>query len=65
MSDAGESPRAHPPHTVLYGPAIHEARASGDVQRMREMEQRAQQYLDSVDDVRSALAELRRELGGT
>lgn len=40
----------------LYAGPIHEATRSGDVERMREMEQRAQQHLEQV---RSALDELR------
>ena len=44
----------------LYAVPIHEAARSGDVSRMREMEQRAQAY---VDEVKGALAELRAEMG--
>ncbi len=40
----------------LYAGPIHEATRSGDVERMREMEQRAQQHLEQV---RTALDELR------
>ena len=51
---------AHGPITTLYAGPIHEAARSGDVSRMREMEQRAQAHLDEVT---RALEELRAELG--
>lgn len=47
---------------VLYGGPIQEATRSGDLDRMRQMESTAQQYLDSVEDVKSALDELRGEI---
>lgn len=54
-----ESAHVHP--QPLYAGPIHEATRSGDQARMREMEQRAQQHLEQV---RSALDELRAALGG-
>jgi Domain of unknown function (DUF1843) len=46
------------PHPLYAGP-IQEATRSGDVSKMREMEQRAAQHLDEVQralsDLRSAL----------
>lgn len=44
----------------LYAVSIQDTTRSGDQQRMREMEQRAQQY---ISEVRSALDELRAALG--
>jgi Domain of unknown function (DUF1843) len=44
----------------LYAVPIHEAARSGDASRMREMEQRAQAY---VDEVKGALEELRAQMG--
>jgi len=52
----------HPPVTTLYGGSIHEARRSGDVGRMQDMARHAQEYLDSLPGVRSALEELRSEI---
>lgn len=60
MSDSGHD---HSHIILLYGGPIHEAVASGDRQRMRDMERQAQAYLDSLDGVREALAELRTALG--
>jgi hypothetical protein len=50
------------PIIVLYGGPIHEAIRSGDLARMRELESSAQQYLDSHDEVKAALEELRSEI---
>lgn len=51
---------AHVQPQPLYAGPIHDAARSGDVARMREMEQRAQQHLEQV---RSALEELRAAIG--
>jgi len=51
------------PVNVLYGDAIHEATRSGDLDRMWKIESQAQRYLDSVDEVKAALTELRAEIG--
>lgn len=53
-----ESAHVHP--QPLYAGPIHDATRSGDVSRMREMEQQAQQHLEQVQ---SALAELRAAIG--
>ena len=50
------------PIIVLYGGAIHEAIRSGDLEQMRQMESDAQRYLDSMDEVKSALSELSGEI---
>ena len=47
---------------VLYGPAIQQARASGDVQRMREVAQRAEREGANDPEIQSALRDLRAEL---
>ena len=49
----------YPPVTVLYGVVVHETRKSGDVEAMRRMADDAQRYLDSMDETRAALEELR------
>jgi hypothetical protein len=51
---------AHIQPQPLYAGPIQDATRSGDVARMREMEQRAQQHLEQV---RSALEELRAAIG--
>jgi Domain of unknown function (DUF1843) len=43
----------------LYASPIHEAARSGDVSRMKEMEQRATQY---IGDITQALETLRGEI---
>ena len=48
--------------TVLYGPAIHQAAASGDVQQMKAVLEQAQSHLKEWGDVRSALAALKAEI---
>lgn len=47
------------PVVVLYAVGIHEATQSGDRARMQQMEQQASQHLQ---DVESALQELRKAL---
>lgn len=46
-----------------YGVAIHEAIASGDQSRMQQAAQDAEEWLKHVDEVRTALAELREHIG--
>lgn len=50
------------PIVVLYGPAIQEATRSGDRTRMQQMAQQAEQH---VQEVESALQQLRAALGRT
>lgn len=50
----------HGPITTLYAGPIHETARSGDVNAMREMQQRAEQHLA---EVQSALEELRAAIG--
>jgi hypothetical protein len=45
-----------------YGTAIHEAIASRDVNRMREVARQAEEYLRDADEVRAALGELHKHL---
>jgi hypothetical protein len=47
----------------LYGVPIHDAIASGDVGKMKEMAQQAEAYLKQADEVRSALADLQKAMG--
>jgi iron uptake system EfeUOB component EfeO/EfeM len=50
------------PIVILYGVVIHDAIRSGDVERMRQVESDAQRYVDSVDEVKSALSDLSAEI---
>jgi hypothetical protein len=43
-------------HIYLYGPALQEAARSGDIGRMRELEQQAERHLQEMS---GALEELR------
>ena len=57
-------------HAVEYGPAIHEAIASGDLQRMKAAATRAESFLKETGDVSAALEQLkiaiaRIDAGGT
>lgn len=45
-----------------YGVAIHQALASGDLQRMRQAVQQAEAYLHEHGDVRVALEALKLEI---
>jgi hypothetical protein len=47
----------------LYGVPIHDAIASGDVGKMKEMAQQAEAYLKQSDEVRAALADLHKAMG--
>jgi len=47
----------------LYGVIIHEAVASGDVDRMQDVLKQAQSQLSDMGDVRAALTALKAELG--
>lgn len=53
--------QSYPPCAALYAGCIHEATRGGDRERMRAVEQQASQY---INEVRSALEELRAKLGG-
>jgi len=46
----------------LYGVVIHEAICSGDVNRMKQVAQEAEQYLQKAGDVPSALQALKIEI---
>ncbi len=45
-----------------YGVAIHEAAASGDLQRMKAMVQQTEEWLREVGDVSAALEALKLEI---
>ncbi|HEV3001650.1 MAG TPA: DUF1843 domain-containing protein [Solirubrobacteraceae bacterium] len=45
-----------------YGPAIHEAIASGEVDRMREVLSQAEQHLSEHGNVSAAVEALRAEI---
>jgi ATP/maltotriose-dependent transcriptional regulator MalT len=46
-----------------YGPAIHEAIASGEVDKMREVLKSAEQHLAEHGNVSAAIETLRAEIG--
>jgi len=46
-----------------YGVAIHEAIATQDLARMREMARRAQEWLAERGDLRASLETLKAEIG--
>ena len=46
----------------LYGVVIHDAIASGDINRMKQVAQEAEQYLQQAGDVPSALQALKIEI---
>jgi Domain of unknown function (DUF1843) len=50
------------PIVILYGVVIHDAIRSGDLEQMRQVESDAQRYLDSYDEVKTALGELSGEI---
>jgi len=54
--------RYWPGPIVLYGVAIHEAIASGDVGRMQEIAKEAEAHLEEVGDVSAALTALKAEI---
>lgn len=45
-----------------YGKAIHSAVASGDVEKMREAHQQADQYLQDYGNISAALESLKLEI---
>ena len=45
-----------------YGPAIHQAVASGDLAQMKAMEKHAEEYLKEWGDIRTALELLKAEI---
>jgi len=47
---------------VLYGVGIHEAIASGDLHRMKQLAAEAEKYLKEHGDVRAALEALKVEI---
>jgi hypothetical protein len=53
---------SYPPIVILYGVIIQDAIRTGDVEAMRQLESDAQRYVDSVDEVKSALEDLRNEI---
>jgi hypothetical protein len=50
------------PIVPLYGVPIHEAIASGDLGRMKQLAQEAEQYLHQAGDVPAALQALKIEI---
>ncbi|TKC91597.1 DUF1842 domain-containing protein [Trinickia terrae] len=48
---------------TLYGPSLQQSRASGDLAQMKALAAFAQQQLNSRDDITSALAALKAEIG--
>lgn len=48
--------------TVLYGPAMGEACASGDLERMRELARQAEEHIQQHGNVAAALEVLRAEI---
>jgi uncharacterized protein DUF1843 len=52
----------HTPAVPPYGVAIHAAIATGDLARMREMAQQAQQWIAEHGDVSAALETLKAEI---
>lgn len=51
-----------PGPVVLYGPALSEARARGDLAEMKALAAKARDALDSQGDIAKALAELEAEI---
>ncbi len=47
---------------LIYGPAIHEACATGDLDEMRKVAQQAEEHLAEAGDVSAALEALRAEI---
>jgi hypothetical protein len=47
---------------VMYGPAIQEAAASGDLARMKAVAKQAEEHLREWGDVSAALAALKMEI---
>lgn len=47
---------------LLYGVAIHQAAASGDVQKMKKLASQAEEHLRQAGDVSAALEALRKEI---
>jgi hypothetical protein len=45
-----------------YGPAIHQARASGDLEEMRKAAAAAEEHLEAHGDVKAAHDELKAEI---
>lgn len=45
-----------------YGPAIHQAIASGELAKMKAMEKQAEEHLKEWGDIRSALEQLKAEI---
>jgi hypothetical protein len=48
---------------ILYAATIHDAIASGDANRQREVEQAAQQTISQIDEIKAAHAKLKSHLG--
>jgi hypothetical protein len=51
-----------PPFVPLYGVTIHGVIASGDLGRMKQVAQEAEQYLQQAGDVPAALQALKIEI---
>jgi ATP/maltotriose-dependent transcriptional regulator MalT len=49
--------------SIMYGPAIHEAIASGETDKMREVLRQAEEHLGEHGNVAAAIETLKAELG--
>ena len=47
---------------LLYGPAIHQAAAGGNLEEMKKVAKHAEEHLREHGDVRAALAHLHAEI---
>jgi hypothetical protein len=52
----------HAPHPLLYGVAMQEAIASGNLQQMKQVALEAQEHLQKHGDVRASLELLKVEI---
>jgi hypothetical protein len=52
----------HAPHPLLYGVAMHQAIASGNLQQMKKVALEAQEHLQQHGDVRASLELLKVEI---
>ncbi len=54
--------KEHHPPIILYGVPIQEAIAKGDLAKMKQLAQQAEQHLKEAGDVRAALEYLKIEI---
>ena len=52
----------HHPPVILYGPAIHQCIARGDLNEMKKLVNQAEQHLKDHGDVRASLELLKAEI---